>query len=170
MNKRRTKYHSFRDANGNQTITYAMLASVLDVSVEKIRQLLRQEKKIPTDLHLWIKKQIAPGTREITELKRRQEVAETELKEEKLREIVFKNELQEGKYALVEDFQRELDGLLIRLQTNLYAVPEAVVDAIMTSRDRVEGKQILVDALEHHMRNVSQWEILLGGDDAEINS
>ena len=161
MNKRRTKYHQFRDANGNQTITYAMLAAILDVSIEKVRQLLRQEKKIPTNLHQWLKKQISPGTREITELKRRQEKAETELKEEKLREIVFKNELQEGKYALVEDFQRELDGLLIRLQTNLYAIPDQVVDAIMTSRDRVEAKQVLMDALEHHMREVADWKIEL---------
>lgn len=169
MSKRRTKYHQFRDANGKETITLAHLASILDVSVEKVRQLLRQEKKIPTDLHLWIKKQIAPGTREITELKRRQEVAETELKEEKLREIVFKNELAEGKYALVEDFQRELDSILIRLQTNLYAVPESVVDAIMTSRNRAEGKQVLMDALEHHMRDVSEWQIQLGEDDAETD-
>lgn len=167
MSKRRTKYHQFRDANGNQTITYTILASVLDVSVEKVRQLLRQEKKIPTDLHLWIKKQIAPGTREITELKRRQEIAETEIKEEKLREIQFKNELEQGKYALVEDFQRELDKILIRLQTNLYAVPEAIVDAIMTSRDRIEGKQVLMEALEHHMREVSDWQIDLSNAEAE---
>ena len=169
MNKRRTKYHQFRDANGKETITFAILAAIFDESIEKVRQRLRQEKKIPTSLHQWVKKQISPGTREITELKLRQEKAETELKEEKLREIVFKNELAEGKYALVEDFQRELDSILIRLQTNLYAVPESVVDAIMTSRDRAEGKKILMDALEHHMREVSDWQIKLGEDNAETD-
>ena len=163
MNKnvaRRTKFHDFKDANG-KSISYAVLRAILDESEEWIRTRLRQEKKVPDNLHSWVRKILSPGTKKITDLKERQERAETLIKEEKLREIRFKNERTEGQYALVEDFQREIDGALIRLQTNLYSIPEQVVDAMMTSRDRVEAKQILMDALEHHMREVSSWQIEL---------
>ena len=164
---RRTKYHDFRDANG-KTIPYSFLAAVLGETERWIRTRLSQEKKIPTDVHAWVKRILAPGTKKITELKVKQEELETGIKEEKLREIQHKNEITEGKYGLIEDFQRELDTALIRLQTNLYAVPESVVDAMMTSRDRNEAKQILLDALEHHMREVSEWQIeLSNGEDSE---
>ena len=102
-----------------------------------------------------------PEGKRIAELQQREQEADTLIKEQKLREIKFKNERTEGKYGLVEEFQREVDGILIRLQTNLYAIPEQVVDAIMTSRDRIEGKDIMMGALEHHMRDVSTWEIEL---------
>lgn len=162
---RRSKYHDFRDKNG-KTIPYSILEAVLGESKQWILTRLRQEKKIPDDVHAFVKKILAPGTKKITELKIKQEELETSLKEEKLREIQFKNEITEGNYGLIEDFQRELDGALIRLQTNLYAIPEAVVDAMMTSRDRHEAKKILLDALEHHMREVSEWQIeLSNGED-----
>ena len=169
MNKnvaRRTKFHDFKDTNG-KSISYAVLRAILDESEEWIRTRLKQEKKVPDNLHTWVKKILSPGTKQITDLKERQERAETLIKEEKLREIRFKNERTEGQYALVEDVQRELDSALIRLQTNLYAIPEQVVDAMMTSRDGVEAKQILIDALEHHMRGVSEWQIDLGNN--EVN-
>ena len=163
MNKnaaRRTKFHDFKDANG-KSISYAVLRAILDESEEWIRSRLKQEKKVPDNLHTWVKKILSPGTKKITDLKERQERAETLIKEEKLREIRFKNERTEGQYLFAEDVQRELDGALIRLQTNLYSIPEQVVDSIMSSRDRVEAKQILVEALEHHMREVSDWQIEL---------
>ena len=93
------------------------------------------------------------------QLKQRKEDAETQLVEEKLRQIRFKNEREEGQYLLTDEVQRELDGMLIRLQTNLYAIPETVVDSIMSSRDRVEAKEILLSALEAHMRDVSAFTI-----------
>lgn len=95
----------------------------------------------------------------------RQEEAEAQLKEAKVEELLFKNEVNQGKYGLVEDFQRTLDGILIRLQTNLYAIPEQVVDAIMTSRDRAEGKAVLLEALEHHMTAISEMEAKIGEDE-----
>ena len=157
---RRTKYHDFRDAKG-KTIPYSFLAAVLGETERWIRTRLAQEKKIPTDVHAWVKRVLAPGTKKITELKVKQEELDTAIKEEKLKEAQLKNDIAVGKYGLIEDFQRELDGALIRLQTNLYSIPEAVVDAMMTSRDRHEAKQILLDALEHHMREVSEWQIEL---------
>ena len=163
MNKnvaRRTKFHDFKDTNG-KSISYAVLRAILDESEEWVRTRLREESKVPDNLHKWVAKILSPGTKKIGELKERQERAETLIKEEKLREIRFKNERTEGQYLLAEDVQRELDGALIRLQTNLYSIPEQVVDSIMSSRDRVEAKQILEEALEHHMREVSDWQIEL---------
>ena len=158
--KRRTKYHDFRDAKG-KTIPYSVIAAALGESERWVRTRLAQEKKIPDDFCGWLKKILAPGTKKLTELQVRQEELETAIKEEKLREIQHKNEITEGKYGLIEDFQRELDGALIRLQTNLYAIPEQVVDAIMTCRSRTEGVEVLMEALEHHMRVVSGWAIQL---------
>lgn len=163
---RRTKFHNFIDTNG-KSISYAVLCAVLNESEEWIRTRLKQEKKVPGNVHQWVKKILAPGTQQIAELTKRQELAETLIKEEKLREIRFKNERTEGRYGLIDDFQRELDGMLIRLQTNLYAIPEQIVDAVMTSRDRVEAKQILIDALDHHMREVSSWQIELESDETD---
>ena len=99
---RRTKFHNFIDLNG-KSITYAAICAVPNESEEWVRTRLKQEKKVPGNVHQWIKKQLAPGTQKITALKQRQEEAETHIKEEKLREIRFKNELAEGKYGLVED-------------------------------------------------------------------
>ena len=107
------------------------------------------------------RRQFCRKARRIAELEQRRLEADTLHAEEKHRKIKFENERTEGKYGLVEDFQRELDGILIRLQTNLYSVPEQVVDSIMTSRDRVEAKEILESALEHHMRDVADWNINL---------
>ena len=169
MNKnsaRRTKFHAFIDTKG-KSITYAVLCAVLNESDENIRQRLKQEKSVPGNLHEWVKKILAPGTQKIAELQKRQELADTLIKEEKLREIRFKNEITEGNYGLVEDFQRELDGALIRLQTNLYSIPEAVVDAVMSSRDRIEAKQIVMDAMEHHMREISEWQIQISNEEDE---
>ena len=163
MNKnsaRRTKFHSFIDTKG-KSVSYAVICAVLNESEEWVRTRLKQEKSVPGNFHEWVKKILAPGTQKIRDLQQRAELADTLIKEEKLREIRHKNEVTEGQYGRIEDFQRELDGTLIRLQTNLYAIPEQVVDAIMTSRDRVEAKQILMDALEHHMRDVSAWQIEL---------
>ena len=100
-----------------------------------------------------------PEGKRIAELQQREQEADTFYKEEKLRAIKFKNEREEGKYGLVEDFQRALDGILIRLQTNLYAGPEQNVDAVMTSRDRIEGKEIWMESLERHMREAASWKI-----------
>ena len=163
MNKnvvRRTKFHDFKDANG-KSVSYAVLRAILDESEEWIRTRLRQEKKVPDNLHSWVKKILSPGTKKITDLKERQERAETLIKEEKLREIRFKNERTEGQYLFAEDVQRELDGALIRLRTNLEAIPEVVADSMMTSRSREEAKQVLIEELERHMREVSNWQIEL---------
>ena len=100
-----------------------------------------------------------PEGERIAELQLRAQEADTLIKEQKLREIKFKNERTEGKYGLVEDFQRALDGILIRLQTNLYATPDQSVDAVMTSRDRIEGKEIWLESLERHMKEASSWKI-----------
>lgn len=59
---RRTKYHDFRDAKG-KTIPYSFLAAVLGETERWIRTRLSQEKKIPTDVHAWVKRILAPGTR-----------------------------------------------------------------------------------------------------------
>ena len=64
-----------------------------------------------------------PETQDLVELKQRKEEAETQLVEEKLRQIRFKNEREEGQYLLTDEVQRELDGMLIRLQTNLIRNP-----------------------------------------------
>ena len=39
------------------------------------------------------------------------------------------------------------------------------MDAMMASRDRHEAKQILLDALEHHMREISEWPIELSNEE-----
>lgn len=163
---RRTKFHNFTDTKG-KPISYAVLCAVLGESEEWVRTRLKQEKKVPENVHHWIKKILSPGTKKITALKQRQEEAETLIKEEKLREIRFKNERTEGKYGRIDDFQRELDGMLIRLQTNLYSIPEQIIDALMTSRDRTEAKQIFIEALEHHMREISASQIQFGSDDGD---
>ena len=100
-----------------------------------------------------------PEGKRIAELQQREQEADTFYKEEKLRAIKFKNEREEGKYGLVEDFQRELDGILIRLQTNLYATPPQIADAVRTSRDRIEVIEVIMEAFEHHMREASSWKI-----------
>ena len=155
---RRTKFHNFIDTKG-KSIQYTVLCAVLNESEEWVRQRLKQEKQVPGNVHEWVKKILAPGTQKIRDLQQRQELAETLIKEEKLVEIRHKNEVNQSKYLLTEDVQRELDSSLIRLRTNLEAVPEAVVDAMLTSRDRVEAKQMLIDALEYHLREVSEFSI-----------
>ena len=102
-----------------------------------------------------------PEGKRIAELQQREQEADTLIKEQKLREIKFKNERTEGKYGLVENFQREVDGILIRLQTNIYAIPDQIVDAVMTSRDRIEGKEIIMEAHERHMKEAASWKINL---------
>ena len=132
---------------------------MLGESKEFVRQRLQTEGRIPDDLHEWLKTALMPEGERIAELQLREQEADTLIKEQKLREIKFKNERTEGKYGLVEDFQRALDGILIRLQTNLYATPDQSVDAVMTSRDRIEGKEIWLESLERHMKEASSWKI-----------
>ena len=154
----RSKYHRFVDANG-KPIALAVLAALLDLSEFWTREVLKQESKTPENFHQWAKKRLAPETQTLVALKQRKDEAETGLVEEKLRQIRFKNEREEGQYLLADEVQRELDGMLIRLQTNLYAIPDTVVDSIMSSRDRVEAKDLLLSALEAHMRDVAAWTI-----------
>lgn len=161
----RSKYHTFKDSNG-KPISLSVLAALLDQSEYWIRERLKQESKIPGNFHQWAKKSLAPETQNLVELKKRKEEAETGLVEEKLRQIRFKNEREEGQYLPTDEVQRELDGMLIRLQTNLYAIPDTVVDSIMSSRDRVESKDILLSALESHMRDVSAWTITFENDNS----
>ena len=156
--KGRSKFHEFKDSKG-KPIGYAVLEAALSQSEYYIREGLKQESKIPENFHIWLKKSLMPETQDLIALKQRKEEAETQLVEEKLRQIRFKNEREEGQYLLTDEVQRELDGMLIRLQTNLYAIPETVVDSIMSSRDRVEAKEILLSALEAHMRDVSAFTI-----------
>lgn len=167
MNKnvtRRTKWHDFKDTRG-KSISYAVICAALGESEQWVRTRLKQEKAIPTDFAKWIKSVIAPGSKKVSDLKMRQEEADALLKEAKVEELTFKNEITQGKYMLAEDVQRAIDGMLIRLGTNLDAIPDSIVDAVMTSRNRTEGKQVIKDAIDHHRQEVSEWQIQITADD-----
>lgn len=84
--------------------------------------------------------------------------------EEKLAQVRFKNEVEQNKYARVDVVQRALDGVLIRLQRNLLSLPEAIADAVRVCRDRAEVLEIMEDALRQHMREVSNWNVVLEHD------
>ena len=94
-------------------------------------------------------------------------VAERRIAEGKAREIEFKNEREEGRYTLTEDAQREVDSILIAIKTNFYSIPESVINGIMTSSDRDEAKQILLDSLEYHMHNIANDDF--GEDNGTLN-
>ena len=98
----------------------------------------------------------------------RKVIVEADLAEEKLSQVRFKNEVEQNKYARIEAVQRELDGVLIRLQRNLLSLPESVADAVRVCRDRAEVLEIIEDALRQHMREVSNWKVVIENDsDAE---
>ena len=102
--KGRSKFHEFKDSKG-KPIGYAVLEAALDQSEYYIREGLKQESKTPDNLHEWLKKHLTPGSQDLVALKQRKEDAETQLVEEKLRQIRFKNEREEGQYLLTDEVQ-----------------------------------------------------------------
>ena len=79
--------------------------------------------------------------------------------------------MEQKKYARLDVVQRELDGVLIRLQRNLLSLPESIADAVRVCRDRAEVLEIIEDALRQHMREVSSWNVVVEHDsDTESQS
>ena len=168
--------HRFIDSKGN-TIQQATIAAALGVTDQTAINRLDKEKVPPHDFHKWLLEQFkrynsdsfVSEEDDTSKLKHRQLVAEVELKEGKAREQSFKNEISEGKYILVEDAQRTIDNILITLKTNLYGIPDQVAASMITSREVIEAKNILKEALEHHMETISQIEIKVGEDEEELD-
>lgn len=175
---RRSTLHDFRDNDGG-IIQYTVLIAATGLTQGALQNRLRCYDEPPTDLRAFLKvclefpkqsdfENAISGAEFTSEIEDVRESKSTraqldELKiaidKEKLREIRFKNEREEGKWGLIDDFQRKMNEILIQLKTNLYGLPDQVLDSIMSSRDRNDAKEVLFDALEHHMRLFSTQEI-----------
>ena len=178
---RRSRLHDFRDADGD-IINYAVLIAATGLTQGAIQNRLRQYESPPSDLrafltlanqHRTLKEFTAAvsGAEFISEieeqvdersLKAQLDALELETKKEKLREIRFKNEKEEGKYVLLKDVQLALDNFLIALKTNLEALPESVAQSVMVCRDEHEAIEIILEALRHLTRGFAENPIQIG--------
>lgn len=175
--------HDFKDTDGN-IITYAVLEAATGLTRSAIRNRLKCYEEPPDNLQSFLKDALefrtqsqfaaaVAGAEFIEEIKKEDpqttkavlDELEIKLKKEKLREIEFKNERAEGKYVLLFDVQLALDNFLISLKTNLEAIPEQVIQSIMTCREESEGEEILFEALQHLTRDFASNPIKIGEDD-----
>ena len=182
---RRSRLHDFRDADGD-IISYSILIAVTGLTQGALQNRLRVYDAPPTDLRAFVKNTLnfriqrefeaaVSGAEHVSELepakdtkgtKAQLDELEIKIKEQKLRELQFKNERAEGKYVLLGDVQLSLDNFLIALRTNLEALPEQVAQAMMTCRTEHEAIQIMLEALQHLTREWSDNPIAVGDSDA----
>lgn len=166
MRKKHRRLHDFRDSS-KKTIPYTILTAVLDMSADAIRQWLMLYDSPPDNVHDFVSTVIKSANKRDFESAIKgglmaSDVAEPDtdddknlsieeldrrIKEEKLREIVFKNERTEGKYVLQIDVQLALDNFLIALRTNLEALPDALAQTILSCRDESEAREIMLEAI-----------------------
>ena len=171
--QRKSALHNFYDTDGDP-IKMAALAAMLGVTTGTVRNRLRawtkKNGRLPEDLHLFLVDSLGGegiSKSQVLDAADRQIIAEAQISEEKLWALKFENAREKAKYLLTEDVQRAIDGILLRLQQNLYSIPEQIVDPVRVSRDRHEALEIITEALEHHMREISQWEVPVKNADIE---
>lgn len=181
---RRSRLHDFRDADG-EIINYAVLIAATGLSQGALQNRLRCYDVPPTDLQSFLKAALefrtqrafeaaVSGAEYVSEIEEQKETKSTKaqldelelrIKKEKLREIVFKNEKDEGKYVLLSDVQLSLDNFLIALRMNLEALPEQVAQSVMVCRDEHEAIEIILEALRHLTRGWTENPIRIGQDE-----
>ena len=182
---RRSRLHDFRDSKG-ETIPYTFLIAATGLTQGALQNRLRVYDEPPTDLQGFLRtalehrtqkefEQAILGAEFVAEVETQKETKSAKatldeldiaIKQEKLRELSFKNERQEGKYVLLADVQLALDNFLIALRTNLEALPGQVAQAVMTCREEHEAIDIILEALQHLTREWSSNPITVGDSDA----
>ena len=169
-----SRLHDFRTAGG-EPIQYAVLIAATGLTQGAIQNRLRVYDTPPTDLRAFLKvalefpamkdfTAIVGGAEHVSEVKDVKESKSTRaqldnlkvaIDQEKLRELIFKNDRTEGKYVLLSDVQLELDNFLIALRTNLESIPSQVAQAVMVCREEHEAVEIILDALRNLTR---EWK------------
>ena len=180
----RSRLHDFRDDNG-EPIGYPVLIAATGLTRSAVANRLKVYGETQTDLRAFLQTALefrtqrefaaaVEGAEFTAELETEKEVIsakatldqlEIRIKEEKLRELEFKNEREEGKYVLLSDVQLALDNFLIGLRTNLESLPEQVVQSVMTCREEHEASEILLEALRHLTRDFANNPIAIGEEE-----